>query len=100
MHYLYFRIFHCFGEKEDMIPESSCCFLCIFIGGSLKLAVKKVNSTLGIIGKGTENKPANVVMPLDKSAVWLHLDSCVNFWSSHLKGDIVVLERMQKSESK
>ena len=39
-------------------------------------AVKKASSMLGIIKKGTENKTANIIMPLYKTLVMLHLEHC------------------------
>ena len=63
----------------------------IVVDGSMKMstqcaaAVKKANSMLGIIRKGTENKTASIMLPLQKSMVRPHLEDCVQFWSTHLK---------------
>ena len=53
---------------------------------------KKANSMLGIIKKGTENKTANIIMPLYKTLVRQHLDYWVQFWLLQLKKYIVELE--------
>ena len=42
-------------------------------------AVKKANSMLGIIKRGMENKTANIIMPLYKLLVRLHLEYCMQF---------------------
>ena len=56
-------------------------------------AIKKANAMLGIIRKGIENKSASIIMPLYKSLVRPHLEYCVQFWSPHLKKDIIALEK-------
>lgn len=63
-------------------------------------AMKKADSMLGIIGKGTENKTADIIMPLYKSTLQLHLEYCVLFWSPYLTKDIVELEAVQKMATK
>ena len=63
-------------------------------------AVKKANSMLGIIKKGIENKIANIIMALYKMLVRQHLEYCIQFWSPHLKKDIVELEKVQKRATK
>ena len=63
-------------------------------------AVKKANSMLGMIKKGIENKTANIIMPLYKTIVRPYLEYCVQFWSPHLKKDIVELEKVQKRATK
>ena len=63
-------------------------------------AIRKANSMLGVIKKGVENRTANIIMPLYKSMVRPHLEYCVQFWSPHLKKDIVELEKVQKRATK
>ena len=63
-------------------------------------AVKKASSMLGIIKKGIENKTANIIMPLYKMVVGLHLEYWVPFWSPHLKKDIVEMEKVQNRATK
>ena len=60
------------------------------------VAVKKAKSMLGIITKGIENKAPSIIMPLYKMLVRPHLEYCIQFWSPHLKKDIVELEKVQK----
>ena len=51
--------------------------------------VKKANSMLSIIRKGIENKTVRIILPVEKSMVRPHLEYCIQFWSPHLKKDII-----------
>ena len=55
---------------------------------------------LDIIRKGIENKTASIILPLYKSMVQPHSVYCIQFWSPHLKKDIIQLEKMQKKATK
>ena len=57
-------------------------------------AVKKANSMLGIIRKGIKNKTASIILSLYKSMVRPDLEYCTQFWSPHLKKDLVELEEV------
>ena len=78
----------------------------VMIDNSLKTsaqcatAIKKANAMLGVIRKGIENKSAGIIMPLYKSMVRPHLEYCVQFWSPHLKKDIIALEKVQRRATK
>lgn len=48
------------------------------------------------LGKGSR-LTANIIMPLYKRMVLLHLHCCVQFWWPHLKTNYVELEKLQKS---
>ena len=52
------------------------------------------------VRKGIENKTANTILPLYKSMVRPHFEYCVQFWSPHLKKDIIELEKGQKRATK
>ena len=78
----------------------------IVVGSLMKMstqcavAVRKANSMLGIIRKGIENKTASIILPLYKSMVQPHLGYSVQFWTPHLKKDIIELEKVQKRATK
>ncbi|XP_074849472.1 BBSome complex member BBS7 isoform X2 [Carettochelys insculpta] len=55
---------------------------------------------LGIIKKGIDNKTKDIILPLYKTMVCLHLEYCVQTWSPHLKKDILALEKVQKRATK
>lgn len=63
-------------------------------------AVKKANSTLGVIRKRTENKTVNMIMPLYKSVVKSHWEYCEQFWLPHSRSKLQRLEKVQKREQK
>ena len=78
----------------------------VVVDSSMKMSTqcaataKKANSMLGIIRKEIENKMASIILPLYKSMVRPHLEYCVQFWSSHLKKDIIELEKCRKGQLK
>ena len=47
-----------------------------------------------------KNKTAQIIMPLYKMLISLHLEYYIQFWSLHLKKDIVELEKVQKRVTK
>lgn len=62
-------------------------------------AVKKANSVLGIIRKGTKNKTASLIRPLYSSLARPHLEYCVKFWLLHFrKGYCRVRKRKGKKK--
>ena len=76
-------------QKRDLgvLVDSS-----INVSTQCAAAMKKANSMLGIIKKGTENKTANLLVPLYKMLVRPHLEYCVPFWSPLVKKRQCVLQ--------
>ncbi|GCC19456.1 hypothetical protein chiPu_0000004 [Chiloscyllium punctatum] len=58
--------------------------------------IKKANAMLSLISRGLEYKNTIVLLRLYKALVRPHLEYCVQFWSPHLRKDILALERVQR----
>lgn len=43
------------------------------------------------------NKAEGMISLLCKAGVGLHLGYCAQFWTLHLKGDVVELEKLQRA---
>ena len=57
-------------------------------------AIGKANRVFGCIHRGITCISNEVVVPLYRNLVRPHLEYCVQFWSLHLRKDIVVIERV------
>ncbi|CAM5151637.1 unnamed protein product [Natator depressus] len=94
--------FRMMGYKLAVITQERD--LGVTVDGSLKssaqcaAAVKKTNRMLVTIRKVIKNKTENIIMPLYKYMVIPHFEYCIQFWSSHLKKDIMELEKFRKGQ--
>ena len=74
----------------------------VIIQGNLKVnkqcakAAKAGNSALCMMRRSFINKGVDIILPLYKSLVGPRLDYCVQAWSSFLRKDIELLEKVQK----
>ena len=66
----------------------------------VKKSFNKANRVLGLISRNFHYKHEDIMMPLYKSLVRPHLEYAVQFWSPHLRKDIIKLERIQRRATK
>ena len=78
----------------------------IIINADLKVdkqvqaSFNKANRVLGFIARNFTFKSKEIIIPLYLSLVRPHLEYAVQFWSPHLRKDIVKLERIQHRATK
>jgi hypothetical protein len=64
------------------------------------VAVKKANSTLGIIKRHITSRRKDIIVKLYKTLVRPQLEYCVQAWCPHLRKDIENIERVQRRATK
>ena len=64
------------------------------------IAAAKANQILGLIRRNIVYKEKELIIPLDKTLVRLHLEYCIQAWRPYRKKDIYMLERVQRRATK
>ena len=70
------------------------------VSEQVKVAVKKANAMLGMIKRNIKHRSKEVIVKLYKALVRPRLEYCVQVWSPYHRGDINMLERIQKRATK
>ena len=65
-----------------------------------RIAASKGNQVLGMIRRNITYKEKSLIVPLYKAIVRPHLEYCIQAWSSYLRKDIDMLEKIQRRATK
>jgi hypothetical protein len=66
----------------------------------VETSYKKAMKALGLIARNFHYKSKDIMLPLYTSLVRPHLEFAVQFWSPHLRRDIIKLEKIQHKATK
>ena len=65
-----------------------------------RIAASKGNQVLGMIRRNITYKENSLISPLYNAIVRPHLQYCIQTWSSYLRNDIDMLEKIQRRATK
>ena len=87
------------SEKWQMLFNFVKC-KCLHTGHGNEDAAAKGNQILGLIRRNIVYKEKELIIPLYKTIVRLHLEYCIQAWRPYRKKDIDKLERVQRRATK
>ena len=62
-----------------------------------RIAASKGNQVLGMIRRNITYKDNSLIVPLYKAIVRLHIAYCIQAWNPHVRKDIDMLEKIQRT---